>query len=89
MLQQALEEIELLRGEIHLVAVHAHATGPRIEADRTVHQRGVGLVASGARAACERVDTRQELVEGERLHEVVVGPGRAVLPRDPRPCRGP
>jgi hypothetical protein len=69
-LEQELEQRELAGGESHLPAGPRHAVGRRVEGE-------VGAGEHRARPARhppeDGADPREELLEVERLHEVVVG----------------
>ena len=70
--QEVLEELELLRGEVEALIVDAGGMAEAVEGDRPVAEH---LEALGAAAPLQRPDPGEQLVEVERLREVVVGAG--------------
>jgi len=75
---QRVEQIELARGQLDLAALTAHLAALRVDAEQTELERRAlgGLVARGAGAAQDRLDTGDELAGAEGLGEVVVGADR-------------
>src|SRR5665647_1919970 len=82
---EQLEEAELLGAQSERVTAQASFTPRRIEAEYADRERGRQGVA---RPPQQRPQPRQQLLEGERLHEVVVGAaveaGHLVVGRVPR-----
>ena len=70
--QEVLEELELLRREVERLVVDGRDVAEPVERDRPVAQH---LEPLGAAAPLQRPDAGQELVELERLREIVVGAG--------------
>src|SRR5690606_37362673 len=69
--QQQFEQRELGAGQPDLAIAAVHLAGGRVE--RQVGQRqGSGLVSARGRTAQQRAQPREQLLEGERLREVVV-----------------
>ena len=71
--EQELEQVELGLGELELTVAAPRLAARGIE--REVADAQHLVVAGHARAAQQRAQARQQLVERERLHEVVVGAG--------------
>src|SRR5690554_5252857 len=73
---QRLEEVELLRGQVHRLAVHPNHMGLDVHLHSTAPQHLVGLgELTGAGEPAElRPDAGDQLPHGERLGHVVVGP---------------
>jgi len=65
------EEIELLGGQVHFVALDGHAMGSQVDPHRTGYEL-VGCLGSCTAASCDRANPRDELAKAEWLHEVVV-----------------
>src|SRR5690606_9868766 len=70
--QEALEQRELLRREPDARAVHERAARLPVERDPRVREC---IIAYRATATDECADTRLQLVEHERLDEIIVGAG--------------
>ena len=77
MAQEAFQERELPRAEVHRLVVDGDAPGGLVERDGPGRELGLRApVAIGFRAApCERPQAGGQLLEGEGLHEVVVRAG--------------
>src|SRR6478672_3447608 len=71
MLQQARQQIELLRGQLHLLALDVDAARARVERHGSMPE---DRYRWGARGAPRKgIDPSQQLIEGERFDEIVVG----------------
>ena len=77
---------ELGAGQLERRAAAAHRVGDGVEREVAEAQRRAPAVA-GRRAAQQRADAREQLLERERLDEVVVGAGVEAARRGRRPRR--
>ena len=68
------EQVELLRGQPHLAPLCVHASRVHVDPEVARLERA-RLCAPRRRAAERRAHARQELVDPERLGDVVVGAG--------------
>ncbi|GCC46815.1 hypothetical protein chiPu_0030797, partial [Chiloscyllium punctatum] len=73
---QIVEQIVFVRGQLDRVAVDGHALGAGVERYRPAHQLDLGMPG---RAAQQRTDPRQHLLEMEGLGDIVVGAGVEAL----------
>jgi hypothetical protein len=67
---QILEQLVLEARELELLALDLHFLRPRVEHDRPADELGL---RPAARAPQQRVDASEQLLDVERLHDVVVG----------------
>src|SRR5689334_7046907 len=75
MAQEALEQRELARAEIHRSTADGDPAASLVERDRTGGEDRVRASRPGLGPASERSQPRGQLLVGERLDEVVVGAG--------------
>src|SRR5579875_275148 len=73
MAEEELKQPELGTGELHLTLTPAHLHRAQVHDDVGVPEQA--LLGLGGGTPQERPDTGEELVEGEGLDQVVVGPG--------------
>src|SRR6266536_1069390 len=72
--EQLPQEVELLGGELDVVARHRHLAAAGVDAQLAVlHRRFLRLALGAGGAAEDRLDPRDELAWVERLGEVIVG----------------